>query len=110
MTHIGTNTTISVAISSRSLPNVSNPCQIVDDERERLISYKKRREEESLLIQQFLDSDMCNSSSPTVSKSYPKRKRQKTIFLMANHPSNTNKKVVIKQPKKLKHIAKIMII
>ena len=76
------------------LPNVSNPCQIVDDERERLISYKKRREEESLLIQQFLDSDMCNSSSPTVSKSYPKRKRQKTIFLMANNPSNTIRKLL----------------
>ena len=110
MTHIGTNTTIYVASSSRSLPNDSNPCQIVDDERERLTSYKKRLKEERLSIQQFLDNDMCNSSPPTISKSCPKRKRQKTNFLMTNHPSNTNKKVVIKPPKKLKFVAKIIIL
>ena len=99
VTHIGTNTTISAASSSRSLPNDSNPCQLVDNERERLTSYNKRVEEERLSIQQFLDNDMCNSSPPTVSKSYPKRKRQKINFLMANHPINTNKKCVIKPPK-----------
>ena len=77
VTHIGTNTTIYAASSSRSLPNYSNPCQTVDDERERLTSYKKSLEEERISMQQFLDNDMCNSSPPTISKSYPKRKRKK---------------------------------
>ena len=44
---------------------------------------------------------MCNSSPPTVSKSYPKHKRQQTNLLMVNHPSNTKNKVVIKPPKKI---------
>ena len=78
--------------------------------RERLTSYKKGLEEERLSIQQFLDNDICNSSPHTISKSYPKRKRQKTIFLMVNYPSNTNNKVVIKPPTKLKYVAKIMIL
>ena len=78
--------------------------------RERLTSYKKGLEEERLSIQQFLDNDICNSSPHTISKSYPKRKRQKTDFLMAKHSSNSNKKVVIKPPKKLKYVAKIMIL
>ena len=42
---------------------------------------------------------MCNFSPSTVYKSYPKRKRKKYDFLMANHPSKNNKKVAIKPPK-----------
>ena len=74
------NMNISAARSSRSLPNDSNPYQIVDDEGERLAFYNRRLEEERLSIQQFLNNDMCTSSPPTISKSYPKRKRQKTDF------------------------------
>ena len=110
MTHIGINTNIYAASSSRSLPNDSNPCQIVDGEGERLTFYKRRIEEERLSIQQFLSKDMCKSSPPIIFKSYPKRKRQKPDFLMAKHSSNSNKKVVIKPPKKLKYVAKIMIL
>ena len=44
------NTNISAARSSRSLPNDSNPYQIVDNEGERLIFYKRRLEEERLSI------------------------------------------------------------
>ena len=80
VTHIGTNTTISAASSSRSLPNDSNLCQIVDDERERLTSYKKRFVEERLSIQQFLDNDMCDSYPPTVSKCYPNVKGKPLFF------------------------------
>ena len=78
--------------------------------RERLASYKKGLEEERLAIHQFLDNDICNSSPPTIFKFYSKRKKQKTNLLMANHPSNTNNKNVINPPKKLKYVAKIMIL
>ena len=64
VTHIGMNTNISVARSSCSLPNDSNPYQIRDDEGEILICYKSRLEDEILSIQQFLNNDICNSSLP----------------------------------------------
>ena len=104
------NTNISAASSSRNLPNDSNPCQIVDDEGERLTFYKRRLEEERLSIRQFLDNDIYNSSPPTVSKSYPKRKRKNINFLMASQPSNNNQKFAIEPPKKLKYVAKTMIL
>ena len=101
VTRIGMNTNISAARSSRSLPNDSNPYQIVDDEGERLTFYKRRLKEERLSIQQFLNNDICNSSPLPVSNSYPKRKRLQTDFLMSNHPSNNNKKVAIKPLKNI---------
>ena len=38
---------------------------------------------------------------PPVSKTYSKRKRQPTMFLMNNHPSNKNKRVAFKLPRNI---------
>ena len=46
VTRIGMNTNIPAARSSRSLPNDSNPCQIVDNQGDQLTFYKRRLEEE----------------------------------------------------------------
>ena len=96
------DTNISAARSSRSLPNDSNPYQIRDDEDGRLTFYKSRLEEEILSIHQFLNNYICNSSSPPVSKTYPKRQRQQTDFFYEKYPSNTNKNLLLNYLKILK--------
>ena len=65
--------------------------------------YKIKHEENKRLFDQFikLDKKSSNSSSSTLVKVYPKRKRNQTDFLLANHPSNKNARVTVKPPRNI---------
>ena len=79
-----------------SVSEHNNPNIVRDNQNDLLKQYKNKHEDDTRLFLQFIEHD---NYSPHTNKKYPQRIRISTYFLIDNHPSKTNVRVVVKLPK-----------
>ena len=93
---LDTNIAAAVRATRSSVSGPNNPNIVRDDQDNLLKHYKNKHEEDTCLFLQFMEHD---NSSPPPNKKYPQRKNKSTDFLIDNHSSKNNVRVVVKPPK-----------